>query len=201
MKIPVLNKRRLAFLVRLQWSNDLNRFSVALISTGGTIEKTYLESEGMLANGESVLSHMLKSLQLSGVEIERINLMNKDSLEMTSEDHDIICEAVLREAEQSDGVIVVHGTDRLTQTGELMAQKTRGASAIPIILTGAMRPWILRTTDAMQNLTEALMAVQLVDPGVYVCMHNRVLRFPGVEKDRDQLRFVPVSNEKLEVNS
>ncbi|MCH2139847.1 MAG: asparaginase [Phycisphaerales bacterium] len=176
-------------------------FKVALLSTGGTIEKTYDPLGGVLANDVSVLDVMLSQLALEGVSLRRVPVMNKDSLEMTSEDHDIICEAVLREAEQSDGVIVVHGTDRLTQTGELMAQKTRGASAIPIILTGAMRPWILRTTDAMQNLTEALMAVQLVDPGVYVCMHNRVLRFPGVEKDRDQLRFVPVSNEKLEVNS
>jgi len=41
----------------------------------------------------------------------------------------------------------------------------------------------LRSSDALQNLTEALVAVQLVVPGVYVAMHNTVLAFPGVTKD------------------
>jgi L-asparaginase len=58
------------------------------------------------------------------------------------------------------------------------------------VLTGAMRPYELRSTDALQNLTEALLAVQLVAPGVYVAMHNRVLAFPGVIKDREHGTFV-----------
>ena len=45
-----------------------------------------------------------------------------------------------------------------------------------------MRPYELRHTDAVQNLTEALLAVQLISPGVYVAMHNRVIEFPGVVK-------------------
>ena len=53
-----------------------------------------------------------------------------------------------------------------------------------------MRPWELRRTDALQNLTEALMAVQLVQPGVYAVMHNQVLRFPGVVKDTVRGSFV-----------
>ena len=42
----------------------------------------------------------------------------------------------------------------------------------------------MRNTDALQNLTEALLAVQTAAPGVYVAMHNQVLQFPGVVKDR-----------------
>ena len=53
-----------------------------------------------------------------------------------------------------------------------------------------MRPWALKTTDAVQNLTEALLAVQLVAPGVYVAMHNVLLRFPGVVKDVRRGTFV-----------
>ena len=56
--------------------------------------------------------------------------------------------------------------------------------------TGAMRPYELRTTDALQNLTEALLAVQICAPGVYVAMHNVVLRFPGVVKDPARGTFV-----------
>ena len=39
------------------------------------------------------------------------------------------------------------------------------------------------TNDDAIYVTEALIAVQLLPPGVYVAMHNRVLAFPGVEKD------------------
>ena len=60
---------------------------------------------------------------------------------------------------------------------------------MPIVLTGAMRPYVMRNTDALQNLTEALLAVQILPPGVYVAMHNRVLRFPGVRKDRARGTF------------
>jgi L-asparaginase len=53
-----------------------------------------------------------------------------------------------------------------------------------------MRPYELRSSDALQNLTEALLAVQILPPGVYVAMHNRVLRFPGVVKDPARGTFV-----------
>ena len=46
-----------------------------------------------------------------------------------------------------------------------------------------MRPYLFRNTDALQNVTEALLAAQLLDAGIYVAMHNKVLAFPGVEKD------------------
>ena len=117
-------------------------FSVALISTGGTIEKTYDELEGILANGMPVLETMLSSLQLDGVSIHRVELMNKDSGEMTPEDHDVIAK---------------------------------------------------RNTDALQNLVESFAVVQLLQPGVYVAMQNRVLQFPGVLKDTKQMCFVQTS--------
>ena len=60
--------------------------------TLGTIEKTYDELQGVLDNRASVLDVVLASLQLQGVEIVRIPLMNKDSLEMTPEDHALIAE-------------------------------------------------------------------------------------------------------------
>jgi len=59
-----------------------------------------------------------------------------------------------------------------------------GPLPVPVVLTGAMRPYELRHTDALQNLTEALLAVQIVPAGAYCVLHNQVLRFPGVVKDR-----------------
>ena len=43
------------------------------------------------------------------------------------------------------------------------------------------------------STAEALLAVSLLSPGVYVVMHNRTLRFPGVRKDREGLTFRPAS--------
>lgn len=162
---------------------------IALISTGGTIEKTYDEFRQVLANRVSVLDVMLASLELEGVEITRVPLMNKDSLEMSDEDHTLIARTAGEHCKTHDGVVIVHGTDRLAKTGERLAE-TLGVPGVPIVLTGAMRPYEMRNTDAMQNLTEALVAVQLVEAGVYVAMHNAVLRFPGVVKDPQRGTFV-----------
>ena len=169
---------------------------IALISTGGTIEKTYEELGGTLSNGVSVLDVMLAQLELRGTtEITRIALMNKDSLDMTAADHALIAEVVEGQLQSHDGVIVVHGTDRLAQSGERTLERllASGAPMKPVIFTGAMRPWELRKTDATQNLTEALLAVQIVSPGVYVVMHNHVLQFPGVTKDLVSMTFVKKS--------
>ncbi len=165
---------------------------IALISTGGTIEKTYDELSGVLNNQVSVLDLMLATLDLRGVEIERLRLMNKDSLEMSEEDHALIAATACRASQTHEGVVVVHGTDRLTKTGDKMLEIGEPIESA-IVLTGAMRPYELRNTDAMQNLTEALIAVQLCSPGVYVAMHNKVLAFPGVVKDRDLGTFVKSS--------
>jgi len=161
---------------------------IALISTGGTIEKTYDPYEGIMDNSVSVLDVMLAQLVLHGVTLVRVPLMNKDSLEMSADDHELIASTASSFAQNHDGVLIAHGTDRLHVTGERIHEMFE--PRVPIVLTGAMKPWELRTTDAMQNLTEALTAIQLVEPGVYVAMHNRVLRFPGVIKDLRRGTFV-----------
>jgi L-asparaginase len=167
-------------------------FRVALISTGGTIEKTYDELGGVLANKVSVLDMLLASLDLRGVTIDRVPLMNKDSLDMSEADHDLIADTAEIMARSHDGVVIVHGTDRLAKTGDRIHDRlaAKGGATRAIVLTGAMRPYEMRRTDATQNVTEALTAVQILEPGVYVAMHNRVLRFPGVAKDPRQGTFV-----------
>ena len=167
----------------------MQRKRIAILSTGGTIEKTYDELDGVLSNKVSVLEVMLSQIELGGVEIERFVLMNKDSLEMTSEDHELIASAALQKSQEFDGVIIVHGTDRMAESGEcIFAFESK--PRVPIVLTGAMRPYVMRTTDALQNLVESLLAVQIAPPGVYVAMHNKLLAFPGVTKDRENGTFV-----------
>lgn len=165
----------------------MGSFHLTLISTGGTIEKTYQSRSGELRNETSVLDHMLAQLELPEMGIERVRLMNKDSLDMDAADHATIAASAVAASADSDGVVIVHGTDRMAETGA--ATHRLGVPGAPIVLTGAMRPYELRNTDAMQNLTEALAVVRLLDPGVYVAMHNKVLAFPGVVKDHEAGTF------------
>ena len=161
------------------------------MSTGGTIEKTYDPHAESLANAGSVLDHMLATLRLPDLEIERVALMDKDSLEMTADDHRAVAARARAEAARADvdGVVVVHGTSRLAVSGETTHAGGRPAS--PIVFTGAMRPYAVRDSDAMQNLTEAIFAARTLAPGVYVVLHGRALSFPGPEKDDEALTFIP----------
>ncbi len=162
---------------------------LTILTTGGTIDKTYDEFQGSLRNSHTVLDVILDGLRLPDLFVRHVEVMHKDSLDMTEEDREIITKAVRDAAPSSDGIVILHGTDTLADTGEHLLQTCTDLE-IPVILTGAMRPYEFRDTDATQNVTEALLASRLLGDGVYVAMHNRVLKFPGVIKDREALAFV-----------
>ena len=166
-------------------------FRVRIIKTGGTIAKSYDEFDGSLRINKPVIEHLLTELRLPDLDISVESLLSKDSLDLTDLDRKLIVDAVRVAVDSFQAVIVVHGTDTLAVTGELI-HKTLPATRVPVVLTGAMRPFEFRDSDALQNVTEALLASRLVPPGVYVAMHNRVLPFPGVEKDRESLSFKQV---------
>ena len=168
---------------------------ITLITTGGTIEKTYDEQTGELSNRRSIVRRMLRRLRLEDTMVSIIELLSKDSLHMTPEDRDAIagaCRAAGAERPGHDagaGIVILHGTDTLTVTGEHLLHVLRGLT-VPVILTGAMRPFEMTRSDALQNLNEAIFATGVLPPGVYCVAHGRVLPFPGVRKDRDRRTFV-----------
>ncbi len=171
---------------------------ITLITTGGTIEKTYDEMTGELTNRVSIIDRMLEHLRLEDTDLSIVELMRKDSLHMTDADRDAIVKAVRsalksgrgrRRREAPGGIVILHGTDTLTKSGERILADINDLSA-PVVLTGAMRPFEMTRSDALQNLTEAIFAAGMLEPGVYCAAHGRVLKFPGVRKDRDRGTFV-----------
>jgi L-asparaginase len=162
---------------------------VAILTTGGTIDKTFDERDGSLRNAGSVLDNILSRMRLPDLSWRHVSIMSKDSLDMTADDRRTILTAVREALTSDDAVIVVHGTDTLSVTGELLHQELADLRK-PVVLTGAMRPFEFRDTDAYQNMTEALLATRLLPPGVWAVMHNQALRFPGVTKDRRRMTFV-----------
>lgn len=162
---------------------------ITLITTGGTIEKTYNEFTGSLENRGSVVRRMLGRLRLEDTSVSVIELLSKDSLVMTEEDRRQIVQAVRAAGGSSDlptqcsGIVILHGTDTLELTGERL-HADLASPRTPIVLTGAMRPFEMKRSDALQNLTEAIFAAGTLSPGIYCVAHGRALRFPGVTKDR-----------------
>jgi len=164
-------------------------FRIAVIMTGGTIAKTYDPQAARMCNSDVTIDAFICTQRLPGTRISYIDLMRKDSLEINSIDRNLIVERVLAESHDNDAVIIIHGTDTLAHTGEVL-YKCLPTPAIPVVLTGAMIPLVVKHTDGIQNITEAIMACKLLPAGIYTVFHGTVLPFPGVIKDREQMTFV-----------
>jgi L-asparaginase len=163
-------------------------YQVNIITTGGTIEKTYDEVDGTLSNRGSHLREMLKRLRLPFTKIHHQDLLWKDSLEMTDIDREMICLAVRNFMMQNQAILILHGTDTMEITAQYLYDRLMPVT-VPIILTGAMKPFGFEDTDALQNFTEALYATALVQPGIYISMHGALHQMPGVRKNRERGTF------------
>lgn len=160
-----------------------------IITTGGTIEKSYDEEKGVLVNTGSHLQEMLKRLRLPYLEIAHQDLLCKDSLEMSDQDRQIILLAIADHLEKEQTpIVVLHGTDTMELTALHLYRHL--TPSVPVIMTGAMKPFGFENSDALQNFTESLLAAQLLLPGIYICMHGRVHQMPGVRKNKKYGTFI-----------
>jgi len=161
---------------------------VYIVTTGGTIEKTYNELDGTLLNRGSQLRKMIHRLRLPYTEIYQRDLLCKDSLEMTDEDREKILTSVKHLMHDKLPIIILHGTDTMEVTAQYLYDHLQDVEK-PIIFTGAMTPFGFENSDALQNFTEALFAAHLVQPGVYISMHGTLHPLPGVRKNRKRKTF------------
>jgi len=162
---------------------------VYLVSTGGTIEKVYSEQSGVVENRAAKLDRYLKLLRLPDCDIRTLQLMNKDSLEMTDADRAEVKEQIGALLAEEAPIVISHGTDTMVETGCYL-QKAFPALKAPIVLTGAMTPLGFEGSDGLQNLTESLMATQFLQPGVYVVMHGQAIPVDHARKDKERATFV-----------
>lgn len=154
-----------------------------IFTTGGTIDKVYFDALSEFQVGESPLDAILREANVD-LDYALTSLMKKDSLEITDADRAEIFSAV--SACPASRILITHGTDT-------MAETARALMDIPgktIVLTGAMQPARLRSTDAIFNVGFALSAARLQPPGVYVAMNGQCFAADQVRKDRAAGRFV-----------
>ena len=162
---------------------------IYLLSTGGTIEKVYSEQSGVVENRAAKLDRYLRMLRLPDCEIRSIQLMNKDSLEMTDQDRAEVKAQIAELLPEGAPSVISHGTDTMTETGRFLEQAFPNLKA-PIILTGAMTPLGFEGSDGLQNLTESLIAARLLQPGIYIVMHGQVIPVDRARKHKDKATFV-----------
>jgi L-asparaginase len=156
---------------------------IVIVTTGGTIDKAYFDALSQYQIGEPVVKKVLDGANVTHP-YRIVELLRKDSLELTDEDRQRLKETVAALEERR--VVITHGTDTMTDSAGVLA-------AIPnktIVLTGALSPARFSDSDATFNIGMAFAAVQSLPAGAYVVMNGRVFRGDEVKKDREQRRFV-----------
>lgn len=155
---------------------------VKIFTTGGTIDKTYFDQKSTYQVGEPQAPGVLERANVV-VDCEVVPIMQKDSLDLDDADREIIRSAI--ESDAADRVIVTHGTDTMIATAEYLLP----VSNKTIVLTGSMYPAQYRDSDAVFNLGCALIAAQILPPGVYIAMNGRIFDPRAAVKNVAQNRF------------
>jgi L-asparaginase len=156
--------------------------SIAIFTTGGTIDKLYFDAKSEFHVGDSEVPEFLDGARVT-IPIRLESLLRKDSLDMNDNDRALIRRHVA--ADPAARILVTHGTDTMIDTAQVLV----GIPGKTIVLTGAMRPSRLRVSDAAFNIGFAFAAVQLLPPGVYLAMHGEILNPARARKNRAAGRF------------
>jgi L-asparaginase len=151
---------------------------IKIFVTGGTFDKEYDEIEGRLFFRNSHLHEML-TLGRCKLNLDIEILMMIDSLSMTETGRKLILENCLKTKEEK--IVITHGTDTMVETAEMLAKEIHDKT---IVLTGAMIPYRLGSSDGLFNLGSALAFVQTLPPGIYVAMNGKYFNWDNVRKDR-----------------
>jgi L-asparaginase len=157
--------------------------AIVVVTTGGTIDKVYFDALSTFQVGEPAVARLLQIAHVAHP-FQVVELLRKDSLELTDEDRVRLREQVA--SLEAARVIVTHGTDTMTDSAKALAS-VQGKT---IVLTGALAPARFQESDASFNLGMAFAAVQTLPPGVYIAMSGQVFRGDQVRKDRAKARFV-----------
>ena len=156
-----------------------------IIVTGGTIDKvhdTRTEGLGFSPDGATHIPEMLRIGRCHFPVVQL--LMLKDSLYFDEGDRSLIADAVASADEEA--IVVTHGTGTMGETARYLSGRVRAKT---VVLTGAMRPFSLFSSDGEFNLGGAVVAAQLLANGVWGVMNGRVFAADDLNKNVEQGRF------------
>jgi L-asparaginase len=162
---------------------------IHFILTGGTIDKIY-DPIGQInkLNEKSTIPAYIQDFIHADIEASFESPFMMDSLDITPPLRERLVELALNATDEH--IIMTHGTDTMTKTAEAIAAAFPANSNKKIVLTGALIPISgFAMSDGTFNIGFAMAAVQLLEPGVYVCMHGRVFPAGQVHKNLSVARF------------
>ncbi len=153
--------------------------------TGGTIDKVHdIKTEGLGFSPDGA-THIPEMLRIGRCHFPTVELlMLKDSLLFEDADREAIAEAVARAPESS--IVITHGTGTMGETARFLSGRAPGKT---VVLTGAMRPFSLYSSDGEFNLGGSVIAAQALAPGVWGVMNGRVFPAERLNKNVEQGRF------------
>ncbi len=154
-----------------------------ILNTGGTFNKRYnpLTGELFVPVDNDAVEEILQSLV---IEIDVQGILYKDSLEMGDTDRSLLADTIVQSNEKV--IIVVHGTDTMDVSAEVIA---RLALQKTVIFTGAMVPFSVDPIEATANLAMAIGFAQRSCSGVYIVMQGICGQYNYVRKNRECGKF------------
>ncbi|MFN8179763.1 MAG: asparaginase domain-containing protein [bacterium] len=159
---------------------------IAIITTGGTIDKVYFDAKSHYQVGDSEVSRILAESHVD-VEREVVNILAKDSLDITADDRALIRRVVEHRSERH--ILITHGTDGMVETGRVL----KSVPGKVIVMTGSLAPARFRASDAPFNLGMAIAALQTLPEGVWIAMNGRIFAADRVRKNREKNCFEETS--------
>lgn len=155
---------------------------IVFYTAGGTIDKIYFDAKSKYEVGESILEEILREGNAT-FDYENKVIMQKDSLDLTEADRNLIYDTINREPNRH--IILTHGTDTMVTT----AKRLNTIKNRVIILTGSMSPARFKSSDAGFNIACAITAVQTLKEGVYIAMNGRIFTPDNVRKNVEKGLF------------
>jgi L-asparaginase len=146
--------------------------NILFIQTGGSIDKNYPKVTKSYAFEitKPAVATILSNAR-AGFSYKIIELLKKDSQDMTDSDRKLIYETC-KKAKQNK-IVITHGTDTMVETAKLLSKLTNKT----IVLTGSIVPEKFKDSDADFNVGSAVGALSALPHGTYIAMHGRVVPY------------------------
>ena len=159
---------------------------ITVINTGGTFNKRYNPLSGELEVPKDSLALDEIINYCYNIDFEVLNIISKDSLEMSDVDRELIVKTIKDCKNQN--IIIVHGTDTIDLTAKYLDEKIKDKT---IVLTGAMFPISINKVEATLNFSQAIGFLNAnIENGIYISMHGSVKNYKKLIKNRELGKFL-----------